>query len=73
MSEVGYRRTYKMRQLVKGAKHISVAIPYEVIERQASLHNMTVADFVKNFVAIAEFNSFEGVHYTFQRVEDNNG
>ncbi len=68
--EEGYKKTYKMRQLVKGAKHITVAIPYEVIERHAKSHGMTVDQFIEKYVAVAEYNGFEGVHYTFEEVHE---
>lgn len=68
-NEIGYRKEYKMRVLVQGAKHISVAIPYVVIERQAAMREITVEEFLAQFVAVAEFNSFEGVHYTFKELE----
>lgn len=67
--KIGYRRTYKMRRLIPGKKHIAVAIPYEVIERQAALHELSVEDFIDQYVAVAEYNSFEGIHYTFQKAE----
>lgn len=67
--EIGYKRSYKLRVLVPGRKYVSVAIPYEVIERQASMRNMTVATFIEKFVAVAEYNNFEGVRYTFKESE----
>lgn len=69
MSDIGYRKSYKMRQVIPGKRHITVAIPYEVIERQATMHNLTVDEFVDQYVAVAEYNSFEGIHYTFQKAE----
>ena len=68
--EVGYTREYKMRILVKGRRYVSVAIPYEVIERQAKMRGLTVANFLDSFVAVAEYNNFEGIHYTFKEVEE---
>lgn len=66
----GYRKPYKMRIVIKGRKHITVAMPYEVIERQALLQNLTVDEFVDMYVAIAEYDSFEGVHYSFKEKND---
>lgn len=68
--DVGYKQVYKMRQLVKGAKHITVAIPYQVIERQATIHGLTVEEFIVKYEAVAEYNGFDGVHYTFQLTEE---
>ncbi len=69
MVDIGYTKTYKMRSLLPAKRHITVAIPFEVIERQASMRGLTVAEFVEQYVAVAEFNSFEGIHYTFKKVE----
>lgn len=67
---IGYKKIYKMRELVKGRKYISVAIPYEVIERQAELHKLPVSEFIKQFVVVAEYNNFEGVRYTFKELDN---
>jgi hypothetical protein len=64
--EIGYRKEYKMRRLVPDRNYISVTMPYEVVERQATIHNLTVEEFVKRFVVVAEYNSFDGVRYTFK-------
>lgn len=64
--EIGYRKTYRMYSPVKGRRYVVVSIPYEVIERQAAMRSMTVPEFLEQFVAIAEYNSFEGVHYSFK-------
>ena len=68
-NEVGYRKAFRLRVVVKGRKHITVAVPYEVIERQATIRNLSVEQFVDKFMAIAEFNSFEGIRYTFKEAE----
>jgi len=70
-NEIGYRKEYKMRRLVPERKYISVAMPYEVVERQAAIHNLTVEEFVKRFVVVAEYNSFDGVRYTFKDTKTN--
>lgn len=72
MAEIGYKKTYKMRSLLPAKKHITVAIPYEVIERQASIHGLSVEEYVEQYVVVAEFNNFEGIHYTFRKA-DNGG
>ena len=69
MVEIGYTKTYKMRSLLPAKRHITVAIPYEVIERQATMRGLTVEEFVDQYVAVAEFNNFEGIHYTFKQAE----
>ena len=65
-NKVGYRKTYRMRIVVPGRKHITVAIPYEVIERQATNHDITVKEFLARYIAVAEYDGFEGVRYTFR-------
>jgi hypothetical protein len=67
--EIGYRKSYKMRIIVPGRKHIVVAIPYEFIERQAALRELTVKEFVAKFEAVAEYNGFEGIKYTFREAK----
>ncbi len=66
--EIGYKKSYKMRQIVKGRKYISVAIPYEVVERQATIAGLTVEEFLEQYIAVAEYNNFEGIRYTFEKV-----
>ena len=68
--DVGYKKEYKMRRVVKTADSIVVTIPFEVIQRQATIAGLTVDEFVQQFVAEAEYNNFEGVHYTFKKVTD---
>lgn len=68
--EIGYRRLYKLRTAVPGRKTIEVTFPYEVVERQARLHGLTVPEFLQQFQAVAHFNNFEGVRYTFEK-QDN--
>lgn len=63
---IGYRKTYKMRKLIPDRNYISVAMPYEVVERQATLNHLSVEDFIKAFVVVAEYDNFDGVHYTFK-------
>lgn len=70
MESVGYRRTYRLRVAVPNSKCIEVTFPYEVVEREATNHGMTVQEFISQYEAIAEYNSFEGVHYTFKKRED---
>ncbi len=66
-SEVGYKKEYRMREVVPGRKHITVAIPYEVVQRQAEILGITVGQFLKDYLAVAEYNNFDGIRYTFRR------
>ena len=66
---VGYRKVYKLRILVKGRKYVSVAMPYEVIEREAAIRELTVTQFLEGYEAVAEYDNFDGVRYTFKESE----
>ncbi len=67
--DVGYKRQYKMRIVVPGRKHIVVAIPYEVIQREAEKRGITLNEFIDNYVAEAEYDNFDGIRYTFKEPE----
>ena len=64
--EIGYKREYRLKVLVPGRKSINVTVPYEVIQREAEKRGITIADFIARFVAVAEYNNFDGVRYTFK-------
>jgi len=66
---IGYRKTYKIKASVPGRRYVSVGMPYEIVERESANRNMTVPEFLANFVAVAEYDNFDGVHYTFQEAE----
>lgn len=65
-----YRKIYKLRY-GQGNSHKSLEItfPYEVIDKEARSRNISVDEFMERFVAIAEYDGFDGVRYTF---EENN-
>ena len=67
---IGYRKVYRLRTSVRGKKSIEVTFPYEVVEKQAREHDLTVEEFLSTYQAIAQFNGGDGVHYTFERIED---
>lgn len=48
----------------------TVAIPPEVIERKAEELGLTPEEFIKNFHAIARYNNFDGVFYSFEEVKE---
>ena len=66
-----YRKRYSIRKSTKSSKYHEVTIPYEVIEKQARAHNMSVEEFVENFDVEYLFNSFLGVHLNFVRKDEN--
>lgn len=69
---IGYRKIYKMRRLVPNRMHISVALPPEVVEREAASRGLSVDDFIIQFVVMAEYDNFDGVRYTFQETGNDN-
>ena len=69
-TNTGYQKEYKMRRVISGKKHITVAMPYEVVEREARIRGLTVEQFIERFIAVASYDNFEGIRYTFQEVEN---
>lgn len=65
-ANIGYSKEYKMRKAIPGKKYISVTMPYEIIQRQASLHGMTVEQFIDMFIVVAEYDDSAEVRYTFK-------
>ena len=65
----GYRKTYKLRCAQPGAKTIEVTFPYVVVEREARKQGLTVPQFLERYYVIAEYDNFEGVHYTFKQTK----
>ena len=65
---IGYRKTYRLRTAVPGRKSIEVTFPYEVVEKEARSKGLTIREFLNRFQAIAEYDNFEGVRYTFQEI-----
>jgi len=66
----GYRKKYHIR-LAQGnkVKSAEVTFPYEVIERRARDLGLTVPKFLKRFQVVAQYDDFEGVHYTFEKIK----
>jgi len=64
-----YKRRYKMRAVGQDGLNIVVSIPRVVIEREAEKRGLTVEEFLEQFKAVAQYNSFEGVLYTFEEIE----
>jgi len=61
-----YKRRYKMRAVGENGLNIVVSIPRVVIEREAERRDLTIEEFLEQFKAVAQYNSFEGVLYTFE-------
>ena len=65
-----YKRRYKMRAVGQEGLNICVTIPRVVIEREAERRGLTVGEFLEQFKAVAQYDNFEGVHYTFEPVTE---
>ena len=61
-----YKRRYKMRAVGQDGLNIVVSIPRVVIEREAEKRGVTVGEFLEQFKAVAQFDNFEGIIYTFE-------
>jgi len=64
-----YKRRYKMRAVGQDGLNIVVSIPRVVIERQAEKCELTIEKFLEQFRAVAQYDNFEGVHYTFEKIK----
>jgi len=64
-----YKKRYKMRALGEGGLNIVVSIPRVVIEREAEKHELTIPEFLEQFKAVAQYDNFEGIRYTFEEIE----
>jgi len=67
--DYSYRKRYKMRALGPDGLNTAVSIPRIVIEREAEMRELTVDEFREQFRAVAQFDSFDGVRYTFEKIE----
>ena len=68
MMRDAYKKRYKMRALGEDGLNIVVSIPRVVIEREAEKHGLTIPEFLEQFKAVAQYNNFEGVRYTFEEI-----
>jgi len=66
--EEGYRKKYRLRTAIRGRKSIEVTFPYEVVEKEARNRGLSILAFLRGFRAVAEYNNFEGVIYTFEKI-----
>lgn len=71
--QIGYRRTFKIRILVPGKKHAVSGIPYEVLEREAALRNLTVDEFIERYEVVSEYDNFDGIRQTFKEIKRDDG
>ena len=64
-----YKKRYKMRALGQGGLNIVVSIPRVVVQREAEKHELTIEEFLEQFKAVAQYDNFEGVRYTFEEIQ----
>jgi len=65
-----YRKRYKMRSQGQDGLNTVVSMPRVVIEREAAKKGLSVDEFIKHFRAVALYNSFDGIFYTFEKVKE---
>jgi len=72
MAEVknAYQKKYQIRVPVDGRKSFVVTLPYEVVEREARKKGLTIPEFIEKFQAVASYDNFDGIHYTFEEIAD---
>lgn len=69
MIKDAYKRRYKMRAVGENGMNIVVSLPRVVIERETEKHGLTIPEFLEQFRAVAQFDNFEGVLYTFEEIK----
>lgn len=69
MIKDAYKRRYKLRAVGENGMNIVVSLPRVVIEREAERRGLTVGEFIRQSKAVAQYDNFEGVLYTFEEIE----
>lgn len=64
-----YKKRYKMRTAGEGGLNIVVSMPKNVIQKEADKRGISIEDFIENFQVVAQYNSFDGVLYTFEEAK----
>jgi len=65
-----YTKKYALNIVGENKSTTTVALPPEVIERKAAELGITSEEFVRTHKAIAHYDNFDGVFYTFTRVRN---
>ena len=65
-----FKKKYKMRSLGEDGLNTVVSIPRIVLQREADKQGISLDDFLKNYRAVAQFDNIDGIHYTFEKVEE---
>lgn len=63
-----YKKRYRMNIVGKEGATTTVAIPPEVIDRKAEEAGLSSEEFIRCYKAIAHYNNFDGVFYTFEEI-----
>jgi len=61
-----YEKYYKIRTTGEDGLNIIVSMPRIVIEKEARQKGLTIKQFIGQYHAVAQYNSFEGVRYMFK-------
>lgn len=64
-----YKKRYSMNVMGKKGYTTTIAIPPEVIDHKAEEAGLSPEEFIKQFKAVAHYNNFDGVFYTFEKEE----
>jgi len=59
-------KTYRIRTTGKNSASLEICIPKEVFEREARRFGLTIEEALDRLVAVWRFNSFHGLHLSFE-------
>ena len=62
-------KKYRVRSTGKQGATLETSIPKEVFEREARRLNLSLEDALQKLVAVWRFNSFRGLHLSFEPLE----
>lgn len=62
-------RTYKVRKTGRHGATIETSIPRAVFEREARRQGLTFEEALKKLCAVWRYNSFRGLHLSFEPAE----
>jgi len=65
-----YKKQYRLNVVGLGGATTTVAIPPEVIDRKAEEVGLRPEEFIRFYKAVAHYDNFDGVFYTFEKVEN---
>ena len=68
-NQIGYRKRYRIRRAMPTANSIVSGLPFEVVEREATLKGLTVDEFIKQFELVVEYDNFDGFRSRFEKIK----